>query len=65
MKWSEYKPKPICKYCGGEMEIDDIDFNFAGNQDEYWTCRTCLSTLFRKIRYKKCLLSSYRWYKSE
>lgn len=65
MKWSEYKPQPICKYCGGEMEIDDIDFNFAGNQDECWICRTCSSILFRKIRYKKCLLHSYTWYKSE
>lgn len=63
--WDKYQPEPICKFCGGEMEIDDVDYNFPGNQNELWICRTCLSSLWRKIRYKKVLLLSYQWQKSD
>ena len=54
---------PKCKYCDTEMEMDDIDFNFKGNQDEYFTCPTCTSTLYRKIRYGKVVYNG--WTKSE
>lgn len=43
-----------CKYCGKvDLDLDDIDFNFYGNQDEFWKCYICGATLYVKVRYKK------------
>lgn len=42
-----------CKYCGEEMRLDDIDFNFKGNKDNYWICEHCHSSAIEKIRYVK------------
>lgn len=48
------KDKPVCPNCGKQMEIDDIDFRFQGNQDNYWTCETCgLIGTIQEIRYGK------------
>ena len=41
----------ICKYCGKEMRLDDVDYNFKGNQDNYWLCDNCNASAFEKIRY--------------
>lgn len=30
-----------CRYCNENMEIDDVDYNFQGNYDIYWTCPKC------------------------
>ena len=30
-----------CKYCGKEMSLDDVDYNFKGNKDNYWVCDNC------------------------
>ena len=27
-----------CRYCGAEMRLDDVDFNFKGNKDNCWIC---------------------------
>ena len=43
----------ICKYCGKEMNLDDVDFNFTGNKDKYWVCDNCNANAFEKIRYGK------------
>lgn len=43
----------ICKYCGKEMRLDDVDYNFKGNQDNYWICDNCHASAFEKIRYGK------------
>ena len=43
----------ICKYCGKEMNLDDVDYNFKGNQDNYWLCDNCHASAFEKIRYGK------------
>lgn len=32
----EEKEYPVCPKCHKQMKLDDIDFNFSGNQDEYW-----------------------------
>lgn len=45
--------KVVCRNCGTEMLLDDIDFNFRGNQNEYWICKNCNSSFFIKIRYGK------------
>ncbi|WP_282144732.1 hypothetical protein [Thomasclavelia cocleata] len=42
-----------CKYCGNEMKLDDVDFNFKGNKDNYWLCEQCGSSAIEKIRYGK------------
>lgn len=43
----------ICKYCGKKMRLDDVDYNFKGNQDNYWICDNCHAGAFEKIRYNK------------
>ena len=32
-----------CKYCNSEMRLDDVDYNFKGNKDNYWVCDNCNS----------------------
>lgn len=44
-----------CKYCNSEMRLDDVDFNFKGNKDNYWECDTCNATALEKIRYGKSI----------
>ena len=31
----------LCIKCGDEMVLDDKDFNFRGNYDNYWLCSHC------------------------
>ena len=37
------------------MILDDVDFNFKGNQDEWWICENehCEYSFIAKIRYGK------------
>ena len=44
-----------CKYCGKEMRLNDVDFNFKGNKDNYWLCDNCNAIAFEKIRYGKSI----------
>ena len=37
------------------MELDDVDYNFKGNQDNYWVCDNCNARAFEKIRYGKSI----------
>ena len=52
-----------CKYCGSKMRLDDVDFNFKGNKDNYYLCDTpdCNSGCIEKIRYGKPF--SQDWHK--
>lgn len=43
----------ICKNCGNEMLLDDIDFQFKGCKDNYWICHPCNLCAIEKIRYGK------------
>lgn len=43
----------ICKTCKAEMRLDDVDFKFKGNKDNYWLCDKCNTAAFEKIRYGK------------
>ena len=27
-----------CRECGADMYLDDKDYNFKGNYDNYWNC---------------------------
>ncbi|MBQ7977928.1 MAG: hypothetical protein IJ301_05025 [Clostridia bacterium] len=64
MSWYENETyldeRPKCPKCGKAMELDDIDYNFKGNQDEYWICDDkCCMSAFVKVRYGKPLGISY------
>lgn len=43
----------LCKICKKPMLLDDIDYNFKGNQDNYYFCETCHIGVIEKIRYGK------------
>ena len=49
-----------CKYCNANMLLDDVDFNFKGNQDNYWQCENdnCLASCFEKIRYGNSIVTT-------
>lgn len=53
MKSCYVKEPPICRVCGKPMSLDDIDFNFKGNQDEYYDCPYAHESALVKIRYGK------------
>lgn len=48
-----------CPICGNLMELDDIDYNFDGNQDEVYCCFDCNTTAFVKVRYSKVVKTEY------
>lgn len=37
------------------MILDDCDFNFKGNKDNYWMCNNCGAYAWEKIRYGKSI----------
>ncbi len=44
-----------CRRCGERADLDDIDYNFFGCQDEVWTCDRCRVLLHVKVRYGKVI----------
>ena len=44
-----------CKYCGKEMSLDAVDYNFKGNLDKYWVCDNCNARATEMIRYGKSI----------
>lgn len=51
--------KPVCPKCKQEMELDDIDYNFKGCQDEYFACFKCYTGCNVKVRYNKVCKVEY------
>ena len=45
------KTTMICKECGAEMRLDDKDFNFKGNYDNYWCCDSCETSCTEQVRF--------------
>lgn len=41
----------ICRECGAEMYLDDKDFNFKGNYDNYWCCDKCQTSCVEQVRF--------------
>lgn len=41
----------ICKECGAEMFLDDKDYNFKGNYDNYWVCENCQTSCIEQVRF--------------
>ena len=46
---------PKCPICEEEMELDDVDYNFEGNQDNYFICKNDNTSSFQKVRYGKVI----------
>lgn len=40
-----------CRECGTDMYLDDKDFNFKGNYDNYWNCEKCQTSCIEEVRY--------------
>lgn len=53
----------VCKYCNKEMLLDDVDYNFKGNKDNYWICHDCNSSCIEEIRFNKSI--NEHWHKEE
>ena len=63
MRLTYLKEKPKCKYCGKEMFLDDVDYNFKGNQDEYWMCESEDCDFVRENEYQYSLVAKIRFCK--
>ena len=50
-KYTQIIPK--CFNCDHEMILDDIDFKFEGNQDNYFICTKCNSEIIQNVRFGK------------
>lgn len=48
-----------CEYCNSDMRLDDSDYRFKGNQDNYWACDNCNASCFEKIRYGKSIRKEF------
>ena len=47
--------RKTCPICGRKLEVEDIDYNFEGCQDEMLTCAKCELVFEFKVRYGKVL----------
>lgn len=52
-----YSRLKTCPKCGSELQLDDLDFNFKGCQDEYYFCSNekCNMNFHVKVRYEKAI----------
>ena len=48
-----------CIYCNSNMFLEDVDFNFYGNKDNYWYCVKCCATAYEKIRFNKSIFTEF------
>ena len=54
-----------CKECKENMILDDVDYNFKGNQDNYFTCNDCHISALVNIRYYKIARVTWSYWKSD
>ena len=40
-----------CAECGQEMYLDDKDYNFKGNYDNYYNCPKCKTSCIEQVRF--------------
>ena len=38
---------------GANMYLDDKDYNFKGNYDNYWNCEKCQTSCIEQVRFSK------------
>lgn len=53
---SDYAPcitriSPVCRVCSASMFLDDKDFRFKGNFDNYWNCTVCSTSCIEEVRF--------------
>lgn len=53
-----------CKYCGNEMKLDDVDYNFKGNRDNYWLC-DCGASAIVKVRFSRTVCVIFKKYNDD
>lgn len=49
-----------CRECDTEMVLDDKDFNFEGNYDNYWICPHCPVSCVEQVRFGQSFKE--KWY---
>ena len=49
----------ICKECGSKMRLDDKDYNFKGNYDNYWICDECGISCCESVRFGQVFRESW------
>ena len=54
--YTKYKQDIKCPFCGKTMILDDIGYNFDGNEDQYYVCDNHDVTATVRIRYKKAVI---------
>lgn len=48
-----------CINCKSEMRLDDVDYNFKGNKDNYYFCDNCFFCCYEKIRFGKIISTEW------
>ena len=48
-----------CPKCNNILEVDDIDYDFKGKQDELLICNKCKKYLHVKVRFGKIWKITY------
>lgn len=41
----------ICRKCGAKMNLDDREYNFKGNYNNYWYCEKCNIGCTEEVRF--------------
>lgn len=42
-----------CRRCGSTMMVDDVDYNFMGNFNLYFSCKGCSTSCIQQTRYNR------------
>ena len=48
-----------CKYCKALMRLDDVDFNYKGNKDNYFICDNCNASALEEDKMGKTVNISF------
>lgn len=43
----------ICKECGFEMILDNVDYDYIGKYDDYFNCNNCTTSCRLEVRFNK------------
>ena len=62
MKHNEYSKLkiPKCPVCGKEMYLEDIDYNYDGNQENYFGCNNDNVSCFQQVRHGKIIFEEVK-----
>lgn len=54
-----------CCNCGEHMDIDDIEYNFKGNKNEWLYCEKCKINCYAEIRFNQLFRIKFEQYNEE